>query len=61
MQRSKVKDNWETKGFSCDIWTDRPGQIWKDFVHDVDELVILIEGEIEITFQGKTYRPVVTF
>ncbi len=57
MQISKVKEDWESRGFSCDIWTDRPGQVWKDFVHDVDELVMLIEGEIEISFQGKTIRP----
>ncbi len=57
MDMSKIKEDWENRGFSCDIWTDRPGQVWKDFVHPVDELVMLIEGEIEISFQGKTLRP----
>ncbi len=52
-----VKQNWAERGFSCDIWVDSPGQEWKDFVHPVDELVMLIEGEIELAFQGKTLRP----
>ncbi|MFQ5963283.1 MAG: cupin domain-containing protein [Candidatus Scalinduaceae bacterium] len=57
MDQSKVKEDWERRGFSCDIWTDQPGQIWENYVHDVDELVMLLEGEIEITFQGRTFRP----
>lgn len=44
-------------GFGCDGWTDPPGQVWADFVQDVDEIVILIEGEIEVSFAGKTLRP----
>jgi ethanolamine utilization protein EutQ (cupin superfamily) len=44
-------------GFGCDVWTDPPDQVWADFVHDVDEIVMLIEGEIEVSFAGKTLRP----
>jgi mannose-6-phosphate isomerase-like protein (cupin superfamily) len=54
---SKVKADWQQRGFSCDIWVDPPGQVWPNFVHDTDELVMLIEGEIEISFNGKTLRP----
>ncbi len=57
MDYSKVKNDWETKGFSCGIWTDPPGQIWSDYVHDTDELVMLLEGEIELFFSGQTFRP----
>ena len=57
MDLSSVRKDWEQRGFSCAIWTDPPGQIWSDFVHDVDELVMLIEGEIELSFLGKTMRP----
>ena len=39
------------------MWTDPPGQVWANFVHEVDELVTLIEGEIELSFQGQTLRP----
>lgn len=48
---------WRARGFSCEIWTDAPGQVWADFVHDVDELVVLLEGDIELAFGGKVMRP----
>ncbi len=57
LDKSKVRRDWKKKGFSCDIWTDPPGQIWKNFVHDVDELVMLLEGKIELSFQEKTFQP----
>lgn len=57
MDYSQVKNNWETRGFSCGIWTDPPGKIWADYVHDTDELVMLLEGEIELSYRGKTFRP----
>ena len=33
------------------------GSVWADFVHDVDEIVMLVEGEIEVSFAGKMLRP----
>ena len=53
----QVSAEWRARGFSCDIWTDPPGQVWADFVHAVDELVIPIEGEVEIEMQGRKLRP----
>lgn len=35
-------------GFSFDVFRDPPGQIWADFVHDVDEFVVVAEGRIAI-------------
>jgi mannose-6-phosphate isomerase-like protein (cupin superfamily) len=52
-----VKKDWEERGFSCASWTDLPGQQWKNFVHEDDELLMLQEGTIEVTFQGSTIRP----
>ncbi len=57
MDHTELKQEWENRGYSCDVWTDLPGQVWKDFVPDSDELMMLIEGDIEITFQGSTIRP----
>ena len=31
--------------------------MWADFVHKTDELVVLVEGEIEIEIEGKSQRP----
>jgi len=52
-----IKKDWEERGFSCAMWTDLPGQQWKNFVHEDDELLMLQEGTIEVTFQGSTIRP----
>lgn len=53
----KVKEDWNSRGFSCDLWTDPPGQVWEDFVHPVDELLMVLEGELELEIQGRTCHP----
>lgn len=52
-----MKADWRRRGFGFKLWSDPPGQVWSDFVHDTDELAMLLEGEIEFSFGGKTYRP----
>lgn len=59
MDQHRIARDWHARGFSCDIWTDPPGQVWADFVHATDELVSLIEGEIELRFDGQVLRPAV--
>jgi len=53
----QVRQDWHARGFSCEVWTDVPGQVWADFVHDVDELVMVIDGDVEFEFSGKAVRP----
>ena len=36
MDSAKVEKDWRSRGFSCGLWTDKPGQVWADFVHDVE-------------------------
>ncbi len=57
MDLDDVVSDWQKRGFSCDIWTDAPGQVWANYVHPADELVMLIEGEIELRFAGRVERP----
>ena len=57
MELSQIQQAWAERGFSCTVWTDPPGQVWANFIHEVDELVTLVEGEIELSFQGQTLRP----
>jgi len=52
-----IEADWVRRGFSCQIWTDPPDEVWADFVHDVDELVVPLGGEIELEFGGRTRRP----
>jgi quercetin dioxygenase-like cupin family protein len=54
-----MKLNWRARGFSCDTWTDPPGQVWEDYTHSVDELVMVIEGVVELEIDGKVLRPAI--
>ena len=57
MELAQLQQAWTERGFSYTVWTDPPGQVWANFVHAVDELVTLVEGEMELTFQGQTLQP----
>ena len=57
IDHSAVRKDWYGRGFSCDIWIDPPGKIWTDFVHGTDELLMLIDGEIELEMDGNILHP----
>jgi len=52
-----VAAEWQKRHFSCGLWVDPPGQVWADYVHDTDELVMLVEGEVEFEIAGVIHRP----
>jgi quercetin dioxygenase-like cupin family protein len=52
-----IKADWEARGFSFELWNDPPGEVWSGFVHEADELVMLLEGKVELSFSGETVRP----
>jgi mannose-6-phosphate isomerase-like protein (cupin superfamily) len=56
VNQTEIKMNWAARGFSCDLWIDPPGRVWSDFVHDTDELVMLVEGEEEFEMEGRKHR-----
>ena len=57
MNPEEIKEDWNSRGYSFGIFKDPPGQVWSDFVHKTDELVVLAEGEIEIEIEGKSQVP----
>ena len=57
MHQDEIRDNWESRGYSFGVFKDPPGQVWADFVHRTDELVVLAEGDIEIEIEGKSQKP----
>ena len=57
MHQEKIRENWESRGYSFGVFKDPPGQVWADFVHRTDELVVLAEGNIEIEIEGKSQQP----
>jgi mannose-6-phosphate isomerase-like protein (cupin superfamily) len=57
VSQSEVAARWREQGFSCALWIDAPGQEWIDFVHGVDELVMVVEGDVAFEFDGKVHQP----
>ncbi len=57
IDHSAVRDDWYDRGFSCDIWIAPPGKIWTDFVHDTNEFLMLIDGEIELEMDDNILHP----
>ena len=51
-----IKQNWNSRGYSFGVFRDPPRQVWADFVHRTDELVVLAEGVIEVEIEGKAER-----
>lgn len=54
---NSVRSDWRSRGFSCDVWTDPPGQAWEDYTHTVDEVVMILEGDVEFELKGQVLRP----
>jgi mannose-6-phosphate isomerase-like protein (cupin superfamily) len=52
-----VRSNWRSRGFSCDVWTDPPGQTWENYTHAVDEVVMILEGEVEFEIGERVLHP----
>lgn len=52
-----LERQFRERGYSFGIFTDPPGQEWRGFVHDVDEIVVPLEGSVEITVAGTVHRP----
>ena len=59
MNSEQIKKDWNTRGYSFRIFKDLPGQVWEDFVHKTDELVVLAEGQIEIEIEGESQQPLI--
>ena len=57
MTSDSIKRNWSSRGYSFGFFQDSPKQVWANFVHKTNELVVLAEGEIEVEIERKVYRP----
>jgi mannose-6-phosphate isomerase-like protein (cupin superfamily) len=57
IDRKQVESGWRTRGFSCGLWVDPPGQVWEDYVHATDELLMIVEGDLELEMHGRRFRP----
>ena len=55
--RQPIAADGAARGFTCDLWTDPPGQRWEDFTHATDELVTVLDGDMEFDVQGQMHHP----
>ncbi len=56
VDKAVVAAEWQRRGYSCDWFSDPPGREWRNFVHNTNELVTVMEGHLELTIAGSTYR-----
>jgi quercetin dioxygenase-like cupin family protein len=47
---------WRGRGFSCGLWVDPPGQVWANYAHETDELV-MVQGEVVFEIEGQVHHP----
>jgi len=57
IDRKTVESKWAARGFSCGLWTDPADRRWEDFVHNMDEVVMVINGSVEFEIGGQIYHP----
>ena len=57
VDQAAVERSWRERGFSYGLRVDPPGQVWTDYVHDTDELVMVVEGDVEFEIDGRVHRP----
>ncbi len=54
IDRGAVRAHWAHSGYSCALWIDPPGRVWHDFQHDLDERILLLEGELQVDLPDRT-------
>ena len=57
IDRDAIAQVWASRGFSCDLWVDPPGQRWENFTHATDEMVLVLEGHMEFEVEGQVHHP----
>lgn len=48
-----VRADWHSRGYDCHRFTDPPGQTWRDFVHETNEVVTVVDGRLELTIRDE--------
>lgn len=56
VDHGEVSRDWAERGYSCDVFIDPPGQSWRNFVHDTNELVTVMEGRLDVTLHELRYQ-----
>jgi mannose-6-phosphate isomerase-like protein (cupin superfamily) len=57
MNLTQIEKDWKSRGFSFGVWEDPAGQRWEGYVHEVNELFMVVEGDVELEMKGQKLRP----
>lgn len=49
VKQQDIADDWCRRGYSCNLFADPPGREWVNFVHETNELVVVIRGRLNVT------------
>ena len=55
VDHGEVSRAWSEQGYNCLTRTDPPGQDWRDVAHGSDEVLVVIEGGLEVEMHGVRY------
>ena len=56
IDQNKITHEWLKKGFSCGVFQDFPDQRREDYIYEVDELFLVVEGDAKNEITGKKFR-----
>ena len=54
VNQEEIGNLWKDRGFSCHLYVDKRGQEWNDFIHQTNELLTVVVGQLELTIENKT-------
>ena len=54
VKHNDVASNWKSRGYGCHTFSDPPDRVWNDFVHQTNELVTVVDGQLELTVGNQT-------
>ncbi|HBP87757.1 MAG TPA: cupin domain-containing protein [Nitrospirales bacterium] len=57
IDRSTVAKDWHARGFSCGVWIDHAGREWRDTIPEMDEMFMVMSGELELEIAGERIQP----
>ena len=49
--------SWSNRGFNCEYHVDPPGSAHPQNICDTDEVIVVLEGEVEVELAGKMVHP----
>lgn len=55
-QLQQLVESWQQEGFSVEHWTSPPGEAWSDAGHATDEILVILEGCLDVTIDGVLHR-----